>query len=111
MSRSVNLIAIYTVSLLSSLCITVLGYAEQKIGPGESLFKEHCAACHFEGGNIIRADKTLARKDLEKFGVKTANDIINLMRNPGTGMSTFDKTALSDDEAKAVAEYIITTFK
>ncbi|MEI6704903.1 MAG: c-type cytochrome [Deltaproteobacteria bacterium] len=111
MNRIVNVIAIYTVCLVSSLCITALGYAEQKITPGELLFKAHCSACHFEGGNIIRSDKTLARKDREKYGVKTANDIVNLMRNPGTGMSTFDKTALADDEAKAVAEYIITTFK
>lgn len=78
---------------------------------GEKEFKEHCAACHAGGGNIIKADKTLSRKDREKNGIKTAKDIVNLMRKPGQGMTTFDKKAVSDKEAKAIADYIIKTFK
>ncbi|MDD2542181.1 MAG: c-type cytochrome [Desulfuromonadaceae bacterium] len=78
---------------------------------GEAGFKAHCAACHADGGNIIKADKTLSRKDRQKNGVKTANDIVKLMRHPGMGMSTFDKSMVSDKDAKAIAEYIIKTFK
>lgn len=79
--------------------------------PGEAGFKEHCAACHADGGNIIRADKTLSRKDREKNGIKTAKDIVNVMRKPGEGMTAFDRKTLSDKEAKAIADYIMKTFK
>lgn len=78
---------------------------------GEAKFKEHCTSCHADGGNIIKADKTLSRKDREKNGVKTSKDIVKLMRKPGEGMTTFDKKTISDKEAKAIAEYILKTFK
>jgi len=79
--------------------------------PGKAGIKEHCAACHADGGNIIKADKTLSRKDLKKHGIKTANDIVKIMRMPGEGMTTFDKKTISDKEAKAIADYIMKTFK
>jgi cytochrome c6 len=79
--------------------------------PGETGFKEHCAACHADGGNIIKPDKTLSRADREKHGIKTAKDIVNIMRKPGEGMTAFDNQTLSDKEAKAIAEYILKTFK
>jgi cytochrome c6 len=78
---------------------------------GETEFKEHCAACHAGGGNVIKADKTLSRMDREKHGIKTAKDIVKTMRKPGEGMTTFDKKTVSDKEAKAIADYIIMTFK
>jgi cytochrome c6 len=78
---------------------------------GEAGFKEHCTACHANGGNIIKADKTLSRKDREKHGIKTAKDIVNIMRKPGEGMTAFDNQTLSDKEAKAIADYILKTFK
>ncbi len=78
---------------------------------GEAEFKEHCVACHAGGGNIIRPEKTLSRKDREKHGIKTANDIVKLMRKPGPGMTAYDKKAISDKEAKEIAKYIIKTFK
>ena len=78
---------------------------------GEAEFTEHCTACHADGGNIIKADKTLSLKDREKHGIKTANDIVNIMRKPGEGMTTFDKKTISDKEATAIADYIIKTFK
>jgi cytochrome c6 len=92
--------------------ILLVNYAASAaILSGEAEFKEHCATCHTGGGNIIKADKTLSRKDLEKHGIKTAKDIVRLMRKPGEGMNTFDKKTISDKEAKAIADYIIKTFK
>jgi len=78
---------------------------------GAKEFKEHCAACHAGGGNIINAKKTLHKKDREANGIKTAKDIIKSMRSPGPGMTKFDKKAISDKEAKAIADYIIKEFK
>lgn len=78
---------------------------------GEAEFKQHCAACHADGGNIINPGKTLFRKDREKSGLKTSKDLVRIMRNPGPGMSTFDTKTLPDKEAKMIADYIIKTFK
>jgi cytochrome c6 len=78
---------------------------------GEASFKKYCAACHAGGGNIIRAEKSLHRKDREANGVKTAADIVRLLRNPGPGMPKFDAKSLPEAEAKAIAEYVIDTFK
>ena len=77
---------------------------------GEDLFKLHCAACHAEGGNIINAKKTLKKADREANGVKTAKDVIGLMRKPGPGMTTFDAKTIPDKDAKAIADYILKTF-
>jgi len=77
---------------------------------GEKKFKELCAVCHPDGGNIINPNKTLHKKDREANKVKTAADIIKVMRNPGPGMNPFDKKAVSDKDAKAIAEYVLKTF-
>jgi cytochrome c6 len=77
---------------------------------GETKFKEHCAVCHPNGGNIINPQKALTKVGREVNNIKTADDIIKNLRNPGPGMSKFDEKTLSDAEARAVAEYILKTF-
>lgn len=78
---------------------------------GEAGFREHCVVCHADGGNIIKPDKTLSRKALEKNGIKKARDIVKLMRNPGEGMTAFDRKTIPDKQAKAIADYVLKTFK
>ena len=78
---------------------------------GKKEFAEHCAVCHKDGGNIINAAKTLHKSDLDKNGIKTNADIINLMRNPGPGMTKFDSKTVTEREAKAIADYVLKTFK
>jgi cytochrome c6 len=78
---------------------------------GETLFKQHCAGCHPNGGNILTAQKSLSKKDLEANKIRTAEDIVTVMRNPGPGMSKFDAKLVPDKEAQQIAEYILTTFK
>lgn len=94
------------------ICLLLLPSAASSASKnGEAGFKEHCVACHAGGGNIIKADKSLSRKDREQHGIKTSKDIVNIMRKPGPGMTAFDKKTLSDKQAKAIADYIIKTFK
>ena len=81
-------------------------YGASKID-GKKLFETHCAVCHKDGGNIVNPQKTLKKADREASGIKTASDIVKQMRNPGPGMTKFDKKMLSDKEAKAIAEYIL----
>jgi cytochrome c6 len=53
----------------------------------------------------------LDRKSLKANGVKSAKDIIGKIRNPGPGMTKFDEKTISNKEAKAIADYILKTFK
>ena len=85
--------------------------AEKKESKGAKLFQQHCTVCHPAGGNIIKPALTLHKKDLDAHGVKTADDIVGKMRNPGPGMTRFDSKMISDKDAKEIAQYILTAFK
>jgi len=73
-------------------------------GGGEAIFKAKCASCHPDGGNIINPKETLK-------GIKDPKMITSKIRKGGGGMTAFDAKAISDADAKAVADYIIKTFK
>lgn len=77
----------------------------------KSVFEKHCASCHPGGGNIINKDKTLGKSALAKNGIKDWKAIVAKMRNPGPGMTKFEKKDISDKSARAIAEYILKTFK
>jgi cytochrome c6 len=87
---------------------------------GAELFARNCAPCHPDGGNVLNKNKTLSRNDREMNNIRTADDIVKKMRNPGafdfhpnkwSGMKVFDPEKLSDRDAKKIAEYIIQTFQ
>lgn len=78
---------------------------------GEALFKTHCAICHPDGGNIINSKKTLHKNDLDANNIKTAEDIVENMRNPGPGMTKFPEEKISNEDATKIAEYILKTFQ
>jgi cytochrome c6 len=103
-----------TVTMMALFSLATAALADSKKGgkiDGKKEFEEHCAVCHPNGGNIMNPAKTLGKKELAASGVKSAKDIIAKMRKPGPGMTAFDKKAVSDKEAKAIAEYILKTFK
>ncbi len=77
---------------------------------GEQLFNANCKVCHPDGGNIINPKKTLHKADREANGVKKVEDILKRMRNPGPGMTKFDKKTISDKDARAIASYVLKTF-
>jgi len=74
---------------------------------GETLFKQHCAVCHPDGGNIVNPKKTLHKQDREANNVKTVADIVSKMRNPGPGMIKFDEHTIPNKQAKEIAEYVL----
>lgn len=100
-----------SVFVIAVLALGAAGTAKESSKKGEALFKQHCTACHPDGGNIINPQKTLHRKSLEANNVKSAKDIINKMRNPGPGMTKFDEKMIPEKDAKEIAEYILKTFK
>jgi cytochrome c6 len=92
-------IILATVALSTTLLATAALAAT-----GEDVFKAKCASCHPDGGNIMNPKETLK-------GMKSSKEIIKKIRKGGGGMTAFDAKALSDADAKAVADYIIKTFK
>lgn len=104
-----------TTSILLAVSVTTTtGFCDTRKGEkidGKKEFGEHCMVCHPGGGNTINSQKPLNKKSLKANGVNSAKDIINKMRNPGPGMTKFDEKTISNKEAKAIAEYILKTFK
>jgi cytochrome c6 len=71
---------------------------------GEAIFKAKCASCHPDGGNIVNPKETIK-------GIKNSKKIITQVRKGGNGMPAFDAKAISDADAKLLADYIMKTFK
>ena len=108
--RKYSIILILAISLILSAAAVYANSAAKGKSGGE-LFKEHCAACHPDGGNIVNPAYTLHEKDLKAHKITKPADIIKKMRNPGPGMTKFDKKTISHKDAKKIAEYILETFK
>jgi cytochrome c6 len=107
--------SLFVSALLLSVSLSATsGFCDTQKGDkvdGKKEFEEHCAVCHLNGGNTINEMKPLHKKELRANGVKNAKDIVAKMRNPGPGMTKFDEKTISNKEAKAIAEYILKTFK
>jgi cytochrome c6 len=101
--------ALYAVIICWSAALAIAATSSEAAPDkkSEALFKEHCAACHPDGGNIINPKKTLKKADLQANKVTSADDIVRVMRNPGPGMLKFDAKTIPDKEAKELAEYIL----
>jgi cytochrome c6 len=101
-----------TVGVLSLGLLFTAGLAieSKNSNDGANGFKEFCASCHPDGGNIIDPKKTLYKKSLEANGYSKPADIILKMRNSGVKMPKFDTNKISDSKAKEIAEYILKTF-
>src|SRR5574340_1051085 len=104
--------------LFSVIClgcfITAAGVSAKeasKGSKGEKLFMKHCSKCHPDGGNVVTVAKSLNPKDRAANNVKTGEDIIKLMREAGPGMVKFGDKLISEKDARAIAEYIMRTFK
>lgn len=77
---------------------------------GKALFELHCVSCHSGGGNTVNPARTLSKSDRESNGIKSPGDIVRVMRNPGPGMPKFGQATLPEDQARAIAEYVVKNF-
>ena len=105
------LFAAVTVIAVSSFVLTGFADETQKETKGESAFNEYCMACHPGGNNIFNPSKTLHKNDLDAHNIKTPEDIVKLMRNPGPQMTQFGKDDIPDNVAKEIAEYVLKNLK
>jgi cytochrome c6 len=77
---------------------------------GEELFRQYCATCHPEGGNVSDPGKNLRRSTLRANHLTRPEEIVRVMRHPLSRMITFDSSTISDQDARAIAEYVLATF-
>lgn len=73
---------------------------------GAKIFSANCAACHAGGRNVIMANKTLKKKDLETFGMYSAEAIITQVTNGKNAMPSF-KAKLKPEQIQDVASYVL----
>lgn len=78
---------------------------------GEELFMQFCHNCHPDGGNVSDPKRTLHGLALRKNHVTKPEDIVRIMRRPLSRMISFDQETISDKDARAIAEYVLNTFK
>ena len=74
-------------------------------GLGENLFKNHCAGCHLNGGNIIRRSKNLKLKSLTRNGIEDPEAIAKIARE-GIGIMSGYKDQLGENGDQVIANWI-----
>ncbi|MGC2061384.1 MAG: c-type cytochrome [Thermodesulfovibrionales bacterium] len=107
--KTFRIVILVPIAFCLSVAYAVAGSAND-MQTGEELFMKHCSACHPDGGNVLEPHKTLRKKDRMTNNIKSAKDIVGKMRNPGPGMTKFDKNVISDKGAEEIAAYILKTF-
>ena len=74
-------------------------------GSGEILFKNHCAGCHVNGGNIIRRSKNLKIASLKRNGIDNPEIIAKIARQ-GIGIMSGYEDKLGDNGDQIVANWV-----
>ncbi len=94
-------------TLLQTAVQTTEQEADQRLDEpsGESLFSVQCAACHANGGNIIRRGKNLKQKALLRNGYGEVEAIAQLITQ-GKGAMPAYAERLSEGEIRAIAQYV-----
>ncbi len=73
---------------------------------GKNLFKNNCAGCHINGGNIIRRSKNLKISSLKRNGIDNQEAIAKIARQ-GIGIMSGYKDNLGDNGDQIVANWIL----
>ena len=83
----------------------------ETVPDGEALFRQYCAACHPNGGNVSDPERSLYGSVLRRKHITMPEDIVRIMRKPLSRMIRFDASTLSDKDARTIAEYVLMAFK
>lgn len=96
--------------LISSLMVWAIAWTPAVLAAdtanGAKLFEAHCAGCHANGGNIVRRNKTLKLRALEKNQANTLDAIATLVANGKANMSAY-KDRLTPTEIEDVSAYVL----
>jgi len=99
-------VAAFSVLLLNLATAGATHAAVAEASPGAALFKQHCAGCHINGGNIIRRGKNLKLKTLERDDLATVTAISAIARE-GRGQMSGYADVLGADGDQIVAEWVL----
>ena len=95
--------------LVSIFCIFFFGLPVELVAldtdSGKTLFKNQCAGCHLNGGNIIRRGKNLKISSLKHNGIDNPEAIAKIARQ-GIGIMDGYKDQLGDNGDQIVANWI-----
>ena len=72
---------------------------------GKNLFKNHCAGCHINGGNIIRRSKNLKISSLKRNGFDSTEAIAKIARE-GIGIMDGYKDQLGENGDQVLADWV-----
>lgn len=94
-----------------SVFLTPLAFAAMDQGgeagaQGAQIFELHCAGCHIHGGNIVRRNKTLKLKALQRNHMDSLAAIREIVANGKGNMSAY-KDRLTEVEIQTVAAYVL----
>ncbi len=91
------------------LITTILGLPFQAnaaiADTGKHLFEKHCSACHINGGNIIRRNKTLRLAALKRAGIDNPKEIAKIAIS-GIGIMSGYAEVLNEEEAQIISNWI-----
>jgi len=73
---------------------------------GKNLFKNHCAGCHINGGNIIRRSKNLKISALKHNGLDSTEAIAKIARE-GIGIMDGYKDKLGENGDQVLADWVL----
>ena len=73
---------------------------------GKNLFKNHCAGCHINGGNIIRRSKNLKISALKHNGFDSKEAIAKIARE-GIGIMDGYKDKLGENGDQVLADWVL----
>jgi cytochrome c6 len=73
---------------------------------GAQIFNANCAACHAGGKNVVNPAKTLAKADLDKYGMASIDAIKTQVTNGKNAMPAFGGR-LSAAQIEDVATYVL----
>ncbi|MFB2875666.1 cytochrome c6 PetJ [Floridanema aerugineum] len=76
------------------------------VASGAKIFSANCAACHAGGKNVVNPSKTLAKADLEKYGMNSLEAIVTQVTKGKAGMPAF-KGRLNAQQIEDVATYVL----
>lgn len=73
---------------------------------GAKIFSANCASCHAGGKNLVKAEKSLKKDALEKYGLYSKEAIITQVTNGKNAMPAF-KGRLKPNQIEDVAAYVL----
>jgi cytochrome c6 len=92
--------------LITSITFLFSRPALADVDSGAKIFGANCAACHMGGKNMVNAQKTLQKADLEKYSMTSIDAIKTQVTNGKAAMPSF-KGRLTDEQIADVASYVL----